>query len=228
MKNHEDSVLMIFAKFPDLGKVKTRLADDIGFENATSIYKLMTEYIVKESYSKEYRQVIYVSPPSKEKKFGTWLGNKEFSVQSMGDLGERLANAFKKEFDAGADKVVVIGTDCVECDKAEINYALELLNYNDAVIGPSYDGGYYLLGLKKTHGSIFENVSWSGLQVYDQTCNNLERLGYSYSVLPYARDIDTIEDVQILQECDHSTKGLKKLCKEINVCMRNNTASLLD
>lgn len=209
MIDKSDSVLMVFIKYPEPGKVKTRLAIDIGYEEATQFYKEMAEYVLRTTKSQKYMQKIYFSPKEKKDDIVDWLGEMTFVPQSKGDLGTRLYSAFQREFDLGVNKVVVIGSDCPDCDAEIISTAFGILEQKDAVLGPSNDGGYYLLGLRINDKRIFEKIDWGSSTVYEQTCRKLDILHYDYELLETKRDIDTLDDLNEIR----NSSFLDKACK---------------
>lgn len=193
------NTLIIFLKYPEAGKVKTRLAKDIGAEKAARIYSNMAKQIVdKVSNSGNYNTVIYYDPPEKKNEIAKWLEGKgfHFSQQTGDTLGRRISSAFSEVFDQGAERAVIIGTDCIDITPDIINQTLDLLNLNDLILGPADDGGYYLLGLKKYIPGIFEKIDWSTERVLNQTIENIKQLGLEYDLLTSLRDIDDVYDLK--------------------------------
>lgn len=197
-------VVITFVKNAVLGTVKTRLADTIGDENALTIYKKLlqiTEDAIRHTKS-DHR--IYFSS---EIDNNLWKGLDKFT-QRGADLGERIQNAFQECFDAGYEQVVIVGSDLPDLDSAIIEEAFENLDSNDVVIGPSLDGGYYLLGQSKMHSFIFEDMAWSQENLFDQTIDKLISSENKYSLLKSLNDIDTIEDLKnssLYSEVKHLT-----------------------
>ena len=189
------NLLMIFIKNPVEGEVKTRLGSSIGSTNALQIYKkLLTHTREVASQVETNRQVWYSSMIDHRDSWNKERFDKK--LQSGSDLGERMSVAFQKAFEDGYGKVVIIGSDCADITSRHIKDAFHALNAKDAVIGPSKDGGYYLLGLRKYTPDIFSGISWSTQEVFEQTVSRFEHLGLSYSVLDVLNDIDTIEDLR--------------------------------
>lgn len=209
MNDSSPNVLMVFVKYPKPGCVKTRLAQDIGEEAAANLYRDMAISVIEGTTASAYQQKIYYSPANKLDEFLSWLGSKKLVAQHEGDLGERLYRAFLTEFEGGSGKVIVVGTDCVELDQRVVENAFKVLDKNDAVIGPCYDGGYYLLGLRRCNKKIFEMINWSSSLVLEQTCQNLEQLGYSYKKLDLKRDIDTLDDLNKCEKLSFLAKASK-------------------
>jgi len=189
--------LLIFVKYPEPGGVKTRLAEDLGYEKAAEIYASMAESVIHNlSRSEEYKTVIFFDPPYRKREMENWLGKRyQLLAQEGNSLGERMANAFDKTFSLGAEKAVIIGTDCLEITEEIISRAFQSLDEMDVVLGPAEDGGYYLLGMKESTSEIFDDITWSSSQVLGQTINKIKTMGLKFSLLKTLRDIDTISDL---------------------------------
>ncbi|MEO6130325.1 MAG: TIGR04282 family arsenosugar biosynthesis glycosyltransferase [Saprospiraceae bacterium] len=190
--------LIIFAKNPEAGNVKTRLAASIGNEAALSVYQKLLSYTASITKELPIEKIIFYSDHVIQ--HDIW-DNKHFSkqVQAGSDLGERMTNAFADTFQKGYSKSVIIGTDCPELNAGIIIKAFAYLDLYDVVIGPAEDGGYYLVGMKQLHAQVFENINWSTNTVLDETRMRCDALQLNYSLLPVLRDIDTIEDLKYLK-----------------------------
>jgi len=187
--------LIIFIKNPIEGKVKTRLGASIGSANALQVYKkLLTHTREVSTQVNSDKQLWYSSMIDRR---DSW-NNKAFDkkLQKGGDLGERMSAAFKKGFEAGYENVVIIGSDCADLAPHHIEHAFAELKTNDAVIGPSKDGGYYLLGLTSFRAELFSDIAWSTTKVFEKTTDVFSRLGMSFSTLEILNDIDTLEDLK--------------------------------
>ena len=114
-------------------------------------------------------------------------------LQSPGTLGEKIIAAFREVFNS-CDSCIIIGSDCPRLNTNHIDQAFESLSLNDIVIGPSFDGGYYLLGMNELHEAIFTDIDWSTPQVYEQTISKIKSLGLTHHSLEQLSDIDYIED----------------------------------
>ena len=189
--------LIIFARYPELGKVKTRLAKTLGNEKALSIYKellLHTHSITKDISPDKF---VFLAEPELGKDFPVWnypINSFTIRIQEGNTLGERMLHAFQALFADGYDDVCIIGSDCIALTQINITDAFSQLTYHDAVIGPSEDGGYYLLGMKKPHAMLFENKEWSTDNVFASTIEDLRLMQLSFHLLPVLSDIDTEED----------------------------------
>lgn len=125
-----------------------------------------------------------------------WGGqNFHYYSQQGDDLGRRMENAFSLVFELGFDQVIIIGTDLPDIKAQVIDEAFDKFNSSDVVIGPSNDGGYYLLGMKSLHKELFSEIEWSSGSVFIRTISELEKSKVSYSLLDEMVDIDTAEDL---------------------------------
>ena len=195
MKNKTS--IIIFLRYPKEGKVKTRLASSIGYTKATKIYKTIAEHTVDEiKQIQNCNKYIFYSVEDEKDLIKQWLGKRFFySHQEGTELGERMKNAFAKVFGHGAENVIIVGTDIPELSSAEITKAIKDLEKFDAVIGPSEDGGYYLLGMKKFNQKLFEDIEYSTDKVFDETIDRITKSGMSYNLLNSLDDIDTEKDL---------------------------------
>lgn len=193
----------IFAKRPQAGHVKTRLAADFGAGPAAEMYEAFLRDLVERFHDAGDRRILGYAPddlPSRE--FFTELSAGDYDLwpQPSGDLGHRIARFFESAFDDGANSVVLIGSDSPTLPTAFVPEAFRFLDECDCVLGPAPDGGYYLIGLRRRPGSIFDNIEWSGPQVMFQTIGNLSRGGFSHLTLPEWDDVDTLDDLRRLDD----------------------------
>lgn len=186
------ALLMIFVKNAVKGKVKTRLAAAVGDDKALEIYHTLLQHTQEVTFPLSQDKAVYYSDEIVEDNWSEKHYQKK--VQQGNDLGARMYHAFQEAFDVGYEQVVIIGSDCLEISTSIIQKAFESLTNNDAVIGPSEDGGYYLLGLNAPNRALFENKSWSTDKVLEQTIHALEQQDKLYKILPLLNDVDTIED----------------------------------
>ena len=206
--------ILLFLKYPKSGGVKTRVAKSIGDAAAVSLYKCFVEDILSSlQYLNAHIWICYY-PESAKDDMAVWLGSSYFYVlQKGGNLGKRLQHCFKSSFDKGFEKTIVLASDIPEISENIINNAFKCLEYKDAVIGPSYDGGYYLLGFnKKSYTTqIFDDISWSTSLVYEETIRKIEDYKLQYSVLDKINDMDTIDDIRKFSSRNRKdfSRGLK-------------------
>ena len=116
------------------------------------------------------------------------------------DLGERMERAFGQAFAQDYDKVIIIGSDCIEISTEIIEDALKALDDHNVVIGPAHDGGYYLLGMDRHYPHLFKNKIWSTEDVFLDTLLDIKKLKLSYSLLPTLSDVDEEKDLGVLRK----------------------------
>ena len=186
--------LIVFARNPRLGKIKTRLAKSIGNKNALKVYLHLLEHTAHVVRGlKCVKHIYYDSFIEKDDIFNEKDFNK--NIQVGDDLGIKMYNSLKDVFGQWAEKVLIIGTDCFELKASVIDKAFEALDNNDAVIGPAKDGGYYLLGLKQLKKEYFTNKLWSKENVFLDTLLDFKRLNMTYFVLEQLNDVDVKDDL---------------------------------
>ena len=188
-----DRALIIFIKNPETGKVKTRLAKDIGNENALTIYKHLLAHTRKIAIEVKAKRFLFYAEKISLRDDWPETDFKKF-VQQGDDLGLRMFNAFEKAF-LNSQKVIIIGSDCMELTPDIIEKAFLELNNHDFVIGPAKDGGYYLLGMKVIEHRLFQNKNWSTQTIAADTLKDISDLNKTCYILPQLSDIDTIEDL---------------------------------
>ncbi len=191
------TLVMIFTRNPELGKVKTRLAKTIGDENALIIYKYLLNHVEKTVRQIDCDKATFYSVKISNK--DVWNNNVyEKKLQKGEGLGDKMFNAFKHGFSNNYKKVVIIGSDLYNITPNHIKTAVKKLDTHDVVIGPSPDGGYYLLGLKELNIDVFENKEWSTNTVLNDTIKSLN--SKSIHLLDPINDIDTFEDIKDIPE----------------------------
>jgi len=193
------NAVIVFAKYPHPGKVKTRLGRTLSPEFAAEFYKLVAEHTFDVCLSlpvNEYDLHLFYTGSSDEGLLRSWVtGRFHFRLQAGEDLGEKMKDAFRALFNNSYKKVIIIGTDCPEIDADLVVKSFEKLAQNNIVVGPSPDGGYYLLGMDKFYPFLFDEIQWSSGQVFSETIVKARRENLSWSVLPELIDIDTKEDL---------------------------------
>lgn len=191
-------LLIIFVKNAVKGKVKTRLAATIGDEKALEIYQILVQHTFDITIALPVNKAVFYSDFLQEDIWSPAFY--ENFVQSGTDLGERMYQAFQQGFDAGYEQVCIIGSDCYELTEQIIQQAFEKLELTDVVIGPAEDGGYYLLGMKALHETIFQNKNWSTQTVLPDTLNNLKDADLTVALLPELTDVDEEKDLATIRE----------------------------
>ncbi len=196
---NDQTALLIFAKYPHPGTVKTRLANRIGDETATKLYSAFTEITLQRIRKISKKDcIIYFSPSQDESLFRSWLGEQfQFLPQCDGVLGERFIHAFSRLLPEYKN-VIALGSDSPDLPLDYIQRSIDSFKENEAVIGPSSDGGYYLIGLKNSRPELFKEIPWSTPEVYERTLAKAMVLGLSMKMLPPWYDIDTLVDLHRL------------------------------
>lgn len=187
----EKNLLIVFVKNKVLGKVKTRLAKTIGHQAAMCIYD--TLFTLTEEISKKVavdRHIYFsdaVIPTG-------WEGDQKF-VQKGTDLGARMQGAFQFGFEQGFKKIILIGSDLPDITEEIINIGFQKLESKEVVFGPAEDGGYYLIGMRKMHETIFKEKPWSQSNLLALTLAQLTEEQTTVGLLETLNDIDTFEDL---------------------------------
>ncbi|MDF0556621.1 TIGR04282 family arsenosugar biosynthesis glycosyltransferase [Kamptonema sp. UHCC 0994] len=193
--------LIIFTRYPEPGKTKTRLIPMLGIEGAAKLHRQLTEGTIwqaKQLLIHEFCIEVYFTGGTK-KLMLEWLGNEIiYENQVTGNLGEKMAAAFQISFNSGMEKVVLIGTDCPNLNADLMAKAFEELDGHDLVFGPALDGGYYLIGLRRFVPEIFRGINWGTAEVLGQSVAIAQNLNLAIAYLPPLADIDRPEDLAIL------------------------------
>ena len=183
--------IVIFAKAPLPGSVKTRLIPVLGEAGAARLAQQMLNDTVGEARAAGLgTPELCVTPhPDDPQWLGRLPAGVQLSDQGPGDLGERLAAAAKRVIDCG-ERILLIGSDCPELDGKRLGLAAAQLESHDAVIHPARDGGYVLLGLARTDPSLFADIAWSTGAVAATTIARIRALGWSVFVGATLSDVD--------------------------------------
>ena len=192
--------IVIFAKAPVPGSVKTRLIPALGEIGAARLaHKMLLATIQEAEAARLAIPELCASPHPFDPEWASFLPNAEirYTDQGEGDLGDRLTRAAKRVTLTG-ENILLIGTDCPALDHHRLRAAAEMLASHDAVIHPTLDGGYALLGLRRFDGSLFAGISWSGPTVAADTIARIEALGWTLHVGETLRDIDEPQDLEAL------------------------------
>lgn len=191
--------ILLFVKYPEPGRVKTRLAATVGAEAAARIYRRLVAAVLG-ALPADDALVVAFDPPEKRAEIVAWLGaalagrRAVFLPQAAGDLGARLERAFAETFALGFENVAVIGSDCIEMTPATFAATWQALATHDAVLGPSTDGGYYLLALRQPCAALFHGIAWSTDAVRAETLARARSAGLRVQELAALPDIDTEAD----------------------------------
>jgi rSAM/selenodomain-associated transferase 1 len=199
--------LLIFAREPVLGRVKTRLAADIGPDVALATYRELLAITAAAVQAAQAPATVWLAEAPAGQALGSpaevqlaearpeWPGLPWRVQPAAGSLGERMAHAFVEAFAAGAGRVVIIGTDCPGLTADLLRQAFGQLATHDLVVGPATDGGYYLLGMNELHASLFTDKQWSTDTVLAATLADAEHLGLRVAHLLTLADIDSGSDL---------------------------------
>jgi len=191
--------LGMFAKYWAPGKVKTRLAAKIGEAHAAQIYHAMLSYLVQSLQSVGDRRTIAFTPTDTQTQFATLCDSVaeswDLTPQADGALGRRMTCFFKSSFSSdihsfATRNVVLIGSDCPTITPALCSQAFDLLRANDVVLGPTPDGGYYLVAMAKQYRDVFSGITFSTESVFEQTISKMQRDKIKYALLPPREDVD--------------------------------------
>ncbi|WP_036478291.1 TIGR04282 family arsenosugar biosynthesis glycosyltransferase [Myxosarcina sp. GI1] len=196
--------LIIFSRYPEAGKTKTRMIPALGAEGAAELQKAMTEHTLatvrKLSKFRSINLEIHFAGGN-ERLMSEWLGNEfDYYPQVAGDLGQKMRSAFDRAFKRDSDRVVTIGIDCPDIDTSILSEAFEALKRRDLVLGIAEDGGYYLIGLNRTIPQLFVNIDWGTDRVLAQTKKTAASLGLNIGYLPVLIDVDRPEDLFVWQK----------------------------
>ena len=191
--------LVLFSRYPQAGRTKTRLARLLGPEGAAKLQRRMTEHVVAQIapwLARRGAQCEIRFDGGSAEQMQAWLGGGfSYRAQGGGDLGARMQRAFADHFAAGASAVAIIGADCPGVDVAILDQAFGALDHQTVVFGPAHDGGYYLVGLRQPLPELFQDVPWGTGAVLRRSLKKAGRSGLSPSLLPWLRDVDRPRDL---------------------------------
>ena len=195
MKNK--NALIIIAKYPEAGRVKTRLKGHLPDEKILDLYRHLLETTIQKLRAVPGTDTfIAYAPETAEKYFGKF--NVNLIPLHEGDLGIRMYSAFKEVFHAGYEKASLVGADIPELSQTIILKSFDVLSACDLVYGPAKDGGYYLVGMRKLIKDVFEDVPWSTDRTLERSIEQAKRAGFSTGFIETLSDIDTYEDVKMM------------------------------
>jgi rSAM/selenodomain-associated transferase 1 len=218
----QGSSVILFVRSPERGRVKSRLAAATGGKMALEIYKAFVLDIIETLSKGHYPLRIFFYPGSSGQRVVKWLG-KDFvyAPQQGSDIGKRMENAFVQSFSMGFEKAVLIGSDIPDLPISIIDSAFSSLGKNDAVLGPASDGGYYLIGFKKSSflPHVFHEIPWSTPSVFRETMEIFRLSRYRVHTLPQWNDVDTFDDLRALFHRNRTTEFGRSqsmsLCRKI-------------
>ncbi len=191
--------LIIMTRFPCEGKNKTRLIPALGTAGATALHERLAKHTVRTA--KNFLAIHPVAQLEVHLDGGTpeagraWLGEIECIAQTSGDLGQRMEAAAAGAFAHGAQRVVIIGTDCPSLEETTIAQAFDRLHVSDVVLGPAEDGGYYLIGMQQLWPELFTGIDWGSSRVLAQTLHAAKVAQLDVAQLAFLEDVDTPADL---------------------------------
>ena len=192
--------LLLFGRYPVPGRTKTRLIPLLGALGAAELQRELTEQALSKLSGAGLAPVDFVYSGGTAEQVNLWMANRRVSLspQSEGDLGDRMQCALEAALARGARQAILVGTDVPEMNAEHIARAFDALADTDLVLGPSNDGGYWLIGCRRPV-ALFDGIDWGSEQVLAQTMASAERLGLSVALLPPLNDVDTPEDLRAWQ-----------------------------
>lgn len=201
--------LILYLKSPIEGSVKTRLAKRINASNALRVYQSTVEGQIQRIPDSVTTEIHY-TPADELPLMQQWLGsNLHFVPQADGDLGKKLSHSFQSVFAGGADNCLCIGGDCPALSEAHISEALNALDQGaDAVFGPCFDGGYYLVGLKNEQPELFRDIPWSSPDTLGVTLHRAQTLGLKIHLLESLYDVDDLPTLKRAIDEGYLSKSL--------------------
>ncbi|MFQ5715707.1 MAG: TIGR04282 family arsenosugar biosynthesis glycosyltransferase [Nitrospinales bacterium] len=199
MKIHPNA-LILFARVPRIGQVKTRLHPDLDRETICDLYKCFLQDSIENLCAVADADLfIGASPPEGLGYFDEIAASRGIAVfpQEGDDLGDKMRAAFCRRFAEGYDKIVIIGSDSPSLPPSYIETAFR--SSRDVVLGPGADGGYYLIGMNRSLTEVFDGVSWGSERVLKATLKRIKKAGATLELLPLWYDVDTVEDLKFLK-----------------------------
>jgi len=195
---NKNACLVVMIKYPEPGKVKTRLGREIGMNKAAMLYKDFVSRLLATCSEVGFPIMLSCHPGRPVSDYQKWLGDEyTFIVQQGHDLGSIMRDSFEQAFDRGFFGVILTGSDIPHLPGGYIEKAFRKLEHNDIVIGPALDGGYYLLGMNKKsfNDRFFREIPWSTSRVFALTLKVIADNNLTRFILPCLRDIDTLDDL---------------------------------
>ena len=218
-----NNAVLVFVKYHKPGRVKTRLKPELSDEECVTLYNAMVNDLVKNIRDQEDFDVIFFFTPTNSKRdFQNWLGEGlQLIPQAQGDLGHKMNEALRWALQNNYEKTVLIGADIPTIEQSLLSKAFSELDHSAIVLGPSDDGGYYLIGTKKPQPKIFDGVNWSTELVLSETLEKISQNNLTVSMLSERSDIDTYSDVtKLFQLLETSKNGYVDLMPETYEALR--------
>ena len=221
MEKLKDSAVILFARDPVLGQVKTRLSSLLDDETILRLYTCFVEDSLEKIRLVDNADCFVGISPSRLSGFFNRIEGSDtrLFIQQGKDLGEKMRQAFVDRFADGYKKVVIIGSDSPSLPVSYINQGLS--SDKDLILGPSSDGGYYLIAMTGKVSEVFGGIAWGTDRVLDETLNCVKKTGVSLELLPVWYDVDLPEDLKFL-------KTHLKLIAQSGLCEGGETKKFLD
>lgn len=193
-----DELVVVFARAPERGRVKTRLAASVGDDLALALYRWIAERVIGGLNTATGGWDLRVAATPEVEAVARWLPEvSDIRPQRGADLGERMQHALAEGLDEGRARVVIVGTDCPAVDARRVGEAFDALRSSDVVLGPALDGGYYLIGATRAV-PVFDHVPWSTDAVMECTRQRLREHAIPWRELAPEGDVDRAEDLGVL------------------------------
>ncbi len=212
--------LILFTRVPQPGRAKTRLIPALGAEGAAELQSQMTHLAVARAWpfcvSAPGRRLVIAYEGGTERDMADWLGPLEYRPQGEGDLGARMQRSISEEFKRGATSVIVIGADCPRLTERVIESAVTALAASDLVFGPARDGGYYLVGLRRSIAEIFVEVPWGTSRVLEESMRRARQAGVEPALLEILPDVDEPHDLTDAQSALEASRTVSVIIPTLN------------
>lgn len=205
------NIVILFTRYPQPGKCKTRLIPVLGKDGAIKVHQQLVTHILKaltECIRRDNTELCIYYDGGSQPEMEAWLGKDYSFIQQEGvDLGQRMAQALIQALSQGKN-AILLGSDCPAVSASLLQEALDSLHQHDMVVGPAHDGGYYLIGLARHVNtdccrSLFKRIPWSTAQVLSRTLERAEEQKLHFHTLPKLHDIDTAEDLRHFHHHPH-------------------------
>ena len=221
MEKNKDNAVILFARDPALGQVKTRLSSSLDDETILRLYTCFVEDSLEKIRKVDNADCFVGISPSNLSGFFNGIEGSDIRlfIQQGENLGDKMRQAFVDRFADGYKKVVIIGSDS---PSLPVSYIDEILTSDkDLMLGPSTDGGYYLIGMVGKVSEVFGGIAWGTDQVLDETLDRVKKAGVSLELLPVWYDVDFPEDLKFL-------KMHLELITQSGLCEGGKTKKFLD
>ena len=196
------NILILFVKYPEKGRVKTRLIPDIGAKNACCLYSAFVRDMLSEMQKGPFETVVFYTPAERKEEIRALLGARVAMIPQEGsDLGTRMRRAFERVFEKNSvHRAVIVGSDIPDLAYDTVAKGFDGLRTHDVVIGPASDGGYYAIGFSRSTvtPAVFQDMAWGTDGVFRETWRRFVSWGWSPFLIEEKRDVDTGEDMACL------------------------------